>query len=558
MFSTKQKTLLEGGTTVPKAKDHPFIDAGLKSASKTVSGNGAEKFDKTSNEFVTQFGSVGMYKTARKFEDISKDMIVLWDKNPGLALCFVFYLRIITRIVSLFDGLKTKSVQRGAGLKHEAIMRMVWVHINYPDVFWKNINLFIAVGSWNDIIKMLSYDLQFNGWAKRTLDWDKFGQLLLAGLENKNQVNLVKKYLPQIKPNGKCKTLESQADNLIAKWICSLLFGNKGEQSGWTYKQYRLLKTSGTAHQWQQLISKGQFLKINFDSVHGRALAQLVSSEFLKRNGLELKYKEWIANKPVAKFTGYVYELAAMINNGLQKYQEDTINAQYRQLLEVAGKTNTNMIVVKDTSGSMDHIAFGTKQSSYNVAKAMSIFLGNMITGWFNNTYIDFSSKATLRKIKGKNFVEHWKTEDRLQSADTNFLAVANLLCTIKNQGVHESDFPNGAIFISDGEFNRVNMYGGTNIEAFKKILATTFSKDFIKDFKFCFWDIHNTFYGSARKTKFETFNMENNVFYFSGFDPSVVTFLTGVEGKSGKLPSTADELFEAAMDQEVLNMIEI
>jgi hypothetical protein len=55
--------------------------------------------------------------------------------------------------------------------------------------------------------------------------------LILVGLENPNHSELIKKYLPQIKSNSQCTTLEAQADNLIGKWICSLLFGGKREES---------------------------------------------------------------------------------------------------------------------------------------------------------------------------------------------------------------------------------------------------------------------------------------------------------------------------------------
>jgi len=102
-------------------------------------------------------------------------------------------------------------------MRHEGIFRMIWLHFKAPEIFWNNITLFVNIGSWKDIITMLSYDLQYNGWESRKLNWDNFGKLLLAGLENPNTSELVKKYLPQIKSNSQCKTLEAQADNIIAK-----------------------------------------------------------------------------------------------------------------------------------------------------------------------------------------------------------------------------------------------------------------------------------------------------------------------------------------------------
>ena len=72
---------------------------------------------------------------------------------------------------------------------------------------------------------------------------------------------------------------------------------------------YRKLKVQGEAHEWQQAISQRDFMSINFDTIPGKALQLLVNSKFLENQGLEAKYEAWISNKPVAKYTGYVYEL---------------------------------------------------------------------------------------------------------------------------------------------------------------------------------------------------------------------------------------------------------
>jgi hypothetical protein len=558
MFNSKQEKLFNSGK-IKEQKASGFLTAGLKKEAKTVSGNGAAKFDKLDDEFVTDFTNVSGYKAPREFNAISKTMSILWAISPLLALKLTLYVRMITRKVQLWNGNTTEEIQKGQGLKHEGIFRMMWVSIYHPNTFWKNIELFISVGSWKDIITMLSYDLQYNGWNNRVLDWNKFGKLLLAGLENPNTSELVKKYLPQIKSNTQCTTLESQADNIISKWICSLLFGGKKE-SYVNYKSYRLLKSKGTAHQWQQLISQGKHNLVDFDTIHGRALSQLVSSKYLHNQGLIEKYQEWISKKPVAKFTGYVYELASKINYNLPKHQADTINKQYQTLLENAGVNNSNFIVVKDTSGSMDYDAHGTNMSSYHIAKSLSIYFANLLQGYFSNHYIDFSSKAILRKVQGGNFVEHWNTENRVQSANTNFLAVAELFADIKSKGVPESEFPKGLIIISDGEFDRTGMHKDTNIKAFRIILKKAgFTKTFRDELTFVFWDIRNGFYGDHLNTKFETYNSTKyKVFYFGGYDGSVISFLTGQESKNKPTPKNAKELFLTAMDQEVLNRIEI
>jgi hypothetical protein len=68
---------------------------------------------------------------------------------------------------------------------------------------------------------------------------------------------------------------------------------------------------------------------------------------------------------------------------------------------------------------------------------------------------------------------------------------------------------------------------------------------------------LQSTYYGKGTGEKFETYGDTKNVFYLSGYDGSIVAFLTGVE-KQEKIPETAEELFQAAMDQEVLSMIQV
>lgn len=569
MFNKKKKSLFETASvkkTSTMVSSNPFLLASHKESSK-AKNTPAVKYTTTGSDFVDQFARASHYKAPRTFAQISKDMEKIWAQNKLLTLCLVFYIRMITRVVQLFNGSKTSSTQRGQGLKHEGIFRMMWIALNAPDTFWKNITLFISVGSWKDIITMLSYDLQYNGWKDRVLDWNKFGSLILAGLENPNTSELIKKYLPQIKTNSSCKTIEAQADNMIAKWICSLLFGEK-DNNGSTYKKYRKLKTSGTAHEWQQLISKKQLFKIDFDTIHGRALSQLVSGKFLKNNNLEQRYKEWIASKPVAKYTGYVYELFVplgitnhMSSKNLEFYQVDTMNKQFLQLVEVGKKGmkegQNGLIVVLDSSGSMMSPAPGTKASAYSIGKSLALYFSYLLEGPFKNAYLEFSRETILKFWKGSTPVEQLCNDNSQRIEDTNFLSVADHFGKVKKQGVDESEFPTGILCISDSCFNGFRSNHSSNVKALRtKLKGYGFSKEYCDNFKVILWDIPNSYYGN-QKPMFEDFADCPNLMHISGFDGSAVAFITGVQGQE-TLVKDSETLFLAAMDQEVLKMLEV
>lgn len=569
MFDSKKEKLFDVPKKATSETKNSFLNQGMKKSAETLSGNYAKKYSTTGDEFVDQFGNLSKYREPRKFSEIESDMSVLWSVNQRLCVMFILFIRMITRVTSLFNGEKTTSVQRGGGLKHEGIMRMIWLHTRKEDVFWKNIGLFISVGSWKDIFKMLSYDLQYNGWEGRVLDWEKMLTLIAAGLENPNTTNLVKKYLPQIKSNSKCTTIESQANNIIGKWIASKLFDGKENDS---YRKYRALKTNGNAHTWQQLISQGRFLDIDFDSVHGKALLQMVSGKFLKNQGLEDKYAKWIETKPVAKFNGFVHELfqkytvsevwrSSKLKN-MEPYQIKTLQKQFDGLVETAkknAKTDTSMIVVRDTSGSMSSNADGINMPAGDIAKALALFFSEMLPdGYFADHWIEFSDYAKLNKWMGETVYDKWNNDNSNYIGGTDFQSVIDLFVKIKSKGVPEEEFPTGIICISDGEFNPSHDLSETNVEnAFKKLRYAGFSDAFIDKFKIVLWDLRNNYYG-YRNPNFETYGSDvKNVFYFSGYEPSIIAFLTGVEHQKTE-PKTAEELFNAAMDQEVLQMVEL
>lgn len=558
MFSNKLNTLNLNKTTSDTAKNNlanPFLNAGLKKSAETLSGNGALKYSTTGNPFVDQFSFIGSYKQPRSFQDIEKDCEILWADSGENCVKFIYYIRLITRKVQLFDGYTTKDTQKGGQLKHEGIMRMIWLHQKAPKVFWKNIGLFVSVGSWQDIIKMLQYDLIHHNWENKVLDWKRFGALILSGLANENTSELLKKYLPQIKANSACKTVEAEADNMIAKWICNLVFGTKEGSS--SYKKYRALKTSGTAHEWQKLISQGKHNLIDFSTIHGRALTLLSRSKFLKNQGLEEKYEQWITKPETkdVKVNSFVHELFSNLPGALSelnKGTQETINKQFASLVKKGGENQgTKLMVVRDISRSMGATCRGTNMSCYNVAKALALYFSEFLDGPFANSFIQFHSVAEMKNWGDGSPLEKWYNDNGNFIGKTDFQRVIQLLCDIKASGVDESYFPKGLLLISDTEFNRAQL-GKTNVEvALETLRRAGFSEDYVNNFILVLWNLNSEFYGKTTGKKFETYGDVKNVFYFGCFSPETISFLTS------KI-STASEIVTEALSQEVLSYIKI
>lgn len=449
-------------------EENSFVKAALKASNETLSGNGSLKYTTSGDDFVDNFFAISTFKEPRSYKEVAEDMQRLWSQDPLKCLKLAVYIRMITRkpqVLEHFGMEKAQvlEVQKGQGLRHEGILRMLWLAINHPTTFTQNFCYFIAAGSWKDVITMLNLDLQYHGWENRQLNWKFFQNVIFAGLANPNTTHLVRKYLPTIRTNSKSKTLEAQADTLIGRWIARNLF--KGDKIV-AYKSYRKLKSEGVAHEWQQLISKQLYKEIQFDKIAGRALQLIVNSKFLRNHGLHEDYLKWILSKITAKYTGFVFELfkplepqgydyaqKRYIYSAIDEATKATINAQFDGLIKTAkegSNIQTRFLVARDISGSMTSLAPGCGMTSYSVAKAMALYFSEFLTGPFANSYVEFANTCQMVQWKGETPVDKWINDRNGAFGSTNFLSVARLFAKLKSRGIPESDFPEGLLCLSD------------------------------------------------------------------------------------------------------------
>lgn len=540
----------------------------------TLSGNGSLKYSSSGNAFVDDFSSLSKYLEPRSIDAVFATMSDLWKRNALKALKEEGYVRGITR-QPIFRGEKLSTL-RAQGLKSEAILRLYWVALNHPNIYKKNLPVFVAEGSWKDLFAILECFLTYNRGTEGTRHpaWKATINFILKGLEDESQRDLIKKYLPTIR-SIKGLSMHRQCSSFIGRAFAVRLYPNLPKACA--YKAYRKLKASGTAHEWEQLISRRQFSKLPsiFNKIAGRALTSLVKknkkgTSFLERHNLTSAYQEWMEDKPVLNFTGYPYELMKYVRISEDNYWHpiaimpreqyiiNTFDKQFTQLVATAKKdmnTKSSFICAIDVSSSMTSPAPGTNLSAYQVALSMALYFSELLTGHFHNQFIQFSTTAKLSSFKGVTPLEKLTTFVPEDMGSTNFLAVANIFVKLKKIGVDEDLLPKGVICISDGEFNRSG--NQTNFTAFMNILrGAGFSDDFISNFKIVLWDIPNYYHGKP-VTKFESLAKEGNFFYMSGFDGAGIAFLTGTKYQK-KIPRTPEELFEAAMNQELLNKLSL
>lgn len=522
--------------------------------------NGAISYNTFGTALLDQFGKAGVYR-GRDINDVWSDQNILWSENPEFALKFPFYLRMITRQSNVIGHGKTEKVQRGAGARDEAFKRLLWIAKYHPEEFYRNLWLLPVVGSWKDLWVLLSFD-----GANEYLNEQKFFEVIAEGINDPSHKDLVKKYMPRIRSSKKCTTTWAMKTNTFAKRFADV--------AGWSYKDYRTYKTSGEAHTFQKIICKGLYSNIDWKTIPGKALLNLVSGKFLTNHNLEDTYYDWIKSQPVAKFNGYAFELGRKLGNSKYEFNKTsrvtriTVDKQFDGLIATASKDGGaiqgNVLCALDTSGSMTGPALDNAGTTpFHVCISLGIYFSELNQGAFHNTVAMFDDTSTLLKLKGKTFSDKWNEIISQQTAwgSTNFQSVIDLIVnTRKNRPeVPLEDFPSTLVVVSDMQFNPSTSYYNriseqTNYETAMSKLRKVFPKEFVDSFKIIWW------YCSNRKTSDFPSTMENGGTYMmSGFDGSIISFLLGgdivVKTPDKKMPSMED-IIQAAFNQEVLTLI--
>jgi hypothetical protein len=284
--------------------------------------------------------------------------------------------------------------------------------------------------------------------------------------------------------------------------------------------------------------------------------------------------------KPVAKFTGYVFELAKKAREAglyrgyaasrLSPEVRHTIDAQFMGLVETAqknGKITENVWCALDTSGSM-----GTGVKGLNgvycsdIATSLALFFGELNTGAFHNKIIMFDDTSYPYDIQGDGFCDKITKLPSVPCGGTNFQSVVEEIVKIRQQHpeIPLEDYPKTILVVSDMQFNpaggwRSRRTSPTNYEYSKETLKTVFPAEFVDSMKFVWWDAASR-YGN---THYEGTANESGCYFFSGFDGSIISMLLNedavVDEKTGetRMP-TAEEIVMKALSQEVLNYIKL
>lgn len=523
----------------------------------TFTQNGAVSNSSTGSRLTDQFAKAGTFR-GRELNEVFADQSALWGENPEMALRLPFYLRMITRKVKIKQETSTETVQRGQGNRDEALKRMLWIALYHPNTFNENMWLIPLVGSWRDLWKIMVLGYEAG------LDKEKFFETLKAGLNEPSQKDLVLKYMPRIRSNSKCKSDWAIKTNNLAKEFSNYL--------GLSVKAYRKFKSTGLAHEFQQLISEGLFKKIDFNKIPGKALSMLASGDFLKKHKLVDKYTEWISKQPIAKFNGYVYELGRNLKLDLAKsytlplYKKLTYDKQFDNLIAVAkqddGGLKGNVWCALDVSGSMTWPESKVAENTYalDVCLSLGIFFSTLNTGAFHKNVVAFSESSKAVQLSG-DFVDMYQQVQRIGGyGSTNFLSVIDEMVRVhkQNPSIPFDEFPETILVVSDMQFNPSGSRDTNYQKALKKLREGGFPEKFVNNLKIIWW-----FCSGMKTNDYPSTIDDAGTYVFSGFDGAVISLLLGgdevIDPETNEVKKLSmEEMVIKALSQELLLQLQL
>ena len=408
----------------------------------TFTENGALTYKTSGSRVLDLFSRGGAYRT-RTDEEIITLVTEAFEEDPLLTLEALFYLRDIR------GGQGEKRVFRVGinALKEVLKTKDSGLHNLFDTI--------IEIGSWKDIFDYFDFD-EWKDYVVSYTESLKFDTPCLAF-----------KYMPSIggSKNGQAEKL-AQCYGISPKEYRKMLTRER--------KRLHLVETSMCSNEWNEI-----------DYSHVPSKAGFLYREAFKRHDND-RYSDFIekvneGDKSVKLNAGTLlpYEIT-------EKYMEkffsttyywddkevsvetDPVLEAYWKSLPVYGESQSNAIVVADTSGSM----WGRPMA---VATSLAIYFAQHNTGLFHNKWITFSHTPKFIELtEGETLKESIYTfYKNSEVADTNLQGVFDLMLkAAMDYKLPESEMPKIIYVVSDMEFNCAidrNGFTATNYEVIKE-----------------------------------------------------------------------------------------
>lgn len=393
--------------------------------------NGAVKLTTTGTACLDLFGTIGALRKADEAR-ITGLFEEAYQEDPLLTTKMLFYARDI------------RGDKETSGLGERRVFRTIlkYAALHHPECIRPNLDLIGVYGRYDDLYELIGTPLENDMWEamKTQFEEDK------ANLEKGNVISLLAKWI---------KTADASSEKTRKLGIKTAI------KLGYDVFTFKRIVRAMRRHIGivESLMSANKWDEIKYSEVPSRAM--MIYRNAFKKHDEErfnlFAQKAVTGEAKINSATLYPYDIIEHFRAGywddyyskkLDATEENILQAQWEQLPNYVEK-GTNAIVVADTSGSMCGRPMDT-------AVSLAIYFAQRNVGAYRNLWLNFSSRPSFQKIKGKTLKQILRNIDYSNwSGSTNCEAAFDLILNtaIKNN-ISNNEMPKSLIIISDMEFD--------------------------------------------------------------------------------------------------------
>lgn len=480
-----------------------FIDGLENELNVSVTENGAVGYKTTKSALVDFNFAVASYRH-KADNDIVHDFVQVWNENKELALKFLFYIRDVR------EGIGERRLFRVAikTIIDELDNRVFgWI-----EEYGRLDDLFVFTNS--------TMHFQMVEWVKNKLTDD-----MLKAKENK-PCSLMAKWMPSINTSSKdtheLAKIFIKAFGVTAKEYRKMLSGLRG--------YIDVLEKKLCANKWDE---------VDYEAVP--SLANLKYTDAFLKHDKERR-QEYL--KALEKGEAKINAAVTFPHDIVHKYNEEALWTykvkKYDAALEGMWKAlpnyvqgASNILVIRDGSGSMACSIGNTNITALDVATALSIYFSERADGPYKDKFITFSSKPEFVNLSKFNtlhdkLIECYKYND---CSNTDLEKTFDLVLKVAvDNKLKQEEIP-ALLIISDMEFDAAtgnyDYWGKPVNNKNEKLFATIDKKYAAKGYKLprlIFWNVN------SRTNTIPVVENELGVALVSGFSTAVTKLVLSNE----------------------------
>lgn len=461
-----------------------------KNTNVCYSENGAKMNATTGKSLLDLSFKVPQFHGVRQLSSGTDAMLLhAFYENPELFVRYLFYMR---------------DIRGGLGERDAFRTFFSWLCMSHTDIAVKLLEYIPEYGRWDDLVNILlnSYDAEIKKMAVHLIVCQ-----LKADMQTEN-VSLLAKWLPSVNAGV--------ASKKEAKTLLSLI--NQYGEMKLTAAEYR--KILASLRKKAKVIERDIAAK-TYENINYEAVPSLANTRYSR---LFLKYDEQRRTaylESLKKGEAKINSSAAFPHDIYKMASRDaaTADEMWKALPDyVEGKSN--VIVVRDGSGSMTCNIPNTNTQALDVASALSIYFAERLSGEFHNKFITFSSRPDLVELPdGTTLAEKKRFLNRFDDcSNTDIEATFDLLLNtaVKHQ-MKQEDIPGTVLIVSDMEFDYAHRNpGGMNEDKLFDIITKKWTDAGYEMPRLVFWNV-NSRTGAIPMT-----SNKNGVVLISGFSASL------------------------------------